>query len=82
MLTRARKLKLKEFILRVGNRESALAEAVREARLVFGNKYLLLNNVYFILNFRRNLISISELYKKSFVICFNDNEILILGNSV
>ena len=63
MRTKARKLKEKEFTLRVGNGESVSAKAVREARLVFGNKYLFLDNVYFILNISRNLISISELYK-------------------
>ena len=61
MLTKARKLKEKEFTLRVGNRESVLAEAVREARLVFENKYLLLNDIYFILNINRNLISVFKL---------------------
>ena len=63
MLTRARKLKLNEFTLRVQNRESVSAEAVGEACLTFGNKFLLLDNVYFIPNISRNLISISELYK-------------------
>ena len=72
MLTRARKLKPKEFTLRVGNRESVSAKAVGEARLVFCNKYLLVDNIYFILNISRNLISVSELYKQSFAICFNN----------
>ena len=63
MLTKARKLKHKEFTLGVGNRESVSTKAVEEACLVFGNKYLLLDNIYFIPNISINLISISELYK-------------------
>ena len=53
-----------------------------EVRLQFGNKFLLLDNVYFIPNISRNLISVSELYKQSFSICFNYNEIIILQNGV
>ena len=63
LLTKARKLRAKEFTLRVGNGESVSVEAVGEVRLQFGNKFLLLDNVYFILNISRNLISVSELYK-------------------
>ena len=82
MLTRARKLKQNEFTLRVGNRESVSTEAVGEVRLIFRNKYLLLDNVYFIPNITINLISVYELYKQSFSICFNNNEIMILRNGV
>ena len=82
MLIEARKLKSNEFILQVGNEESVLAEAVGEVRLVFRNKYLLLDNVYFIPNISKNLISVSELYKQSFAICCNNNEIMILRNGV
>ena len=62
----------------MGNGESILAKAVGEVRLQFGNKFLLLDNVYFIQNISRNLISVSELYKQSFSINFNYNEIIIL----
>ena len=82
MLTKARKLKEKEFTLRVGNEDFVSTEAMGEIHLVFGNKYLLLDNIYFILNISRNLISVSELYKQSFAICFNNNEIMILRNGV
>ena len=47
----------------MGNGESVSAEAVGEVRLKFGNKYLLLDNVYFIPNISRNLISVSQLYE-------------------
>ena len=82
LLTKAKKLRAKEFTLRVGNGESVSTEAVGEVRLQFGNKFLLLDNVYFIPNISRNLILVSELYKQSFVICFNNNEIMILRNGV
>ena len=66
----------------MGNSESVSTEVVGEVCLQFGNKFLLLDNVYFIPNISRNLISISELYKQSFPINFNYNEIIILRNSV
>ena len=66
----------------MGNEESVSAKAVEEVRLQFGNKFLLLDHVYFIPNISRNLISVFELYKQSFSIIFNYNEIIILQNSV
>ena len=53
-----------------------------ETRLAFRNKFLLLDNVYFILNINRILISISELYRQLFAIYFNNNEIIISRNSL
>ena len=82
LLTKARKLRAKEFTLRIGNGESVSAEVVGEVRLHFRNKFLLLDNVYFIPNISRNLISVFELYKQSFSISFNYNEIIILQNGV
>ena len=82
LLTKARKLRAKEFTLRVGDGESVSAEAVGEVRLQFGNKYLLLDNVYFIPNISRNLISVSQLYEQSFSIYFSYNEIIISRNGV
>ena len=69
-------------MLMVGNREPVLAKAVGEARLAFANKFLLLNSVYFIPNFRRNLISISELCKQLFTISFDNNVIIISRNGL
>ena len=63
LLTKARKLRAKEFTLLVGNRESVSAEAVGEVRLQFRNIFLLLDNDYFNPKISRNLISISDLYK-------------------
>ena len=82
MLAKARKLKSNEFTLQVRNGEFVSTEAVGKARLAFGNKYLLLDNVCFISNISINLISVSELYKQSFAICFNNNEIMILHHGV
>ena len=48
--------------MRLGSGEVVSATAVGVAHLNFDNKYLLLNNVYFIPGFRRNLISISMLH--------------------
>ena len=82
LLTKVRKLRAKEFTLRVRNRKSVSAKAVGEVRLQFGNKSLLLDNVYFIPNISRKLISVFELYKQPFSISFNYNDIIILRNSV
>ena len=53
-----------------------------EARLAFKNKFLVLELVYFIPYFRRNLISVSELCKHSFSVSFNNNSIIISRNSL
>ena len=82
MLSKARKLEEKEFSLRVGNGESISAEIVGKARLVLKNKFLLFDNVYFILNISINLILVFELYKQLFTISFNNNEIVILRNDL
>ena len=68
--------------MRVRNGEFVSAEVVGEAHLVFGNKYLLLDNVYFILNISKNSISVSKFYKQSFATYFNNNEIMILRNGM
>ena len=54
--------------------------AVGVARLEFGNSFLILNNVYFIPGFRRNLISISILHEQMFNISFYNNMIIISRN--
>ena len=82
LLTKAKKLRAKDFTLRVGNGESVSAEAVGEVRQQFRNKFLLLENIYFIPNISNNLILVSELYKQSFSINFNYIEIIILRNGV
>ena len=56
--------------MRLGSGEVVSATAVGVARLDFGNNFLVLNNVYFIPGFRRNLISISLLHEQLFSIFF------------
>ena len=50
---------------------------MEDARLVIENKYLVLNNVYLILGFCRNLIPISKLHEQSYGILFYENGIVI-----
>ena len=82
LLSSWRELKDGDLTLKVGNGESVTAKAVGEARLTFGNKFLVLESVYFIPCFSRNLISVSELCKHSFSISFNNNSIIISRNGL
>ena len=68
--------------MRVGNRAKVSAKAVGVVRLHFRNKFLLLNNIYFIPSFRRNLISMSRLFEQMFGVSFLNNEIIISKNSL
>ena len=52
------------------------------ARLNFRNKFLVLNDVFFITRFRRNLISVSMLHEQLFSISFTNNEIVISRNGL
>ena len=49
MFSFSRQLTEREITLRVGTKTVVLALAVRVVKLAFGNKFLILNNVYFIL---------------------------------
>ena len=66
--------------MRLGSGEVVSATALGVARLYFENKYLVLNKVYFILGFRRNLISISMLHEQLFSVSFYNNMIVISRN--
>ena len=66
--------------MRLGSGDVVSATAVGVARLYFGNNYLVLNNVYFIPGFRRNLISISMLHEQLFNVSFSNNMIIISRN--
>ena len=68
--------------MRVGSGEVVSAKAVGVARLNFRNKFLVLNNVFFIPGFRRNLISVSMLHEQLFSISFINNEIVISRNGL
>ena len=71
-----------ELTFRVENGESVSAKAVGEVCLVFNNKFLILNNVYYVPNISRNIISISQLCEQLFTISFNNNAIVIYRNGM
>ena len=54
MLSSSKELADRDVTMRVGSREVILAKAVGVARLNFRNKFLILNNVFFIPGFRGN----------------------------
>ena len=82
MLSSSRELANRDVTMRVGSGEVVSAKAVGVARLNFRNKFLVLNNVFFIPGFRINLISISMLHEQLFSISFNNNEIVISRNGL
>ena len=77
MLSSSRGLVDRDVTIRVGSGEVVSAKVVGVTRLNFRNKFLVLNNVFFILGFRRNLISVSMLHEQLFSIYFINNEIII-----
>ena len=77
-----RELADRDVTMRVGSGEIVSAKAVGVARLNFRNKFLVLNNVFFIPSFRRNLISVSMLHEQLFSISFINNEIVISRNGL
>ena len=66
--------------MQLGSGEVVSATAVGVARLFFGNNYLVLNDVYYIPGFKRNLISISMLHEQLFNVSFSNNMIIISRN--
>ena len=61
MFSSSRELSDGECSMVVENGANVSAVAVGAVRLELGNKFLALNNVYYIPGFRRNLISVSKL---------------------
>ena len=82
MLSSSRELPDRDVTMRVGSGEVVSAKAVGVARLNLRNKFLVLNNVFFIPSFRRNLISVSMLHEQLFIISFINNEIVISRNGL
>ena len=82
MLSSSRELADRDITMRVGSGEVISTKVVGVARLNFKNKFLVLNNVFFIPGFRRNLISVSMLHEQSFSISFINNEIIISRNGL
>ena len=78
ILSSKRKLADGEVTMRVGSGQIISAAAVGTTRLEFEkNKFLILENVYYIPGFSRNLISVSMLHEQGFKISFNNNSIVI-----
>ena len=77
MLSSSRELSDRDVTMRVASGEVVLAKPVGVARLNFRNKFLVLNNVFFIPGFRRNLISVFMLHEQLFSTSFINNEIVI-----
>ena len=82
MLSSSRELADGECLMVVGNGVDVSTIAVGAVRLEFGNKFLVLNNVYCIPRFRRNLISVSKLYEQLFTVSFDNNQIVISRNGL
>ena len=82
MLSSSRELADRDVTMRVGSGEVVSAKAVGVARLNLRNKFLVLNNAFFIPGFRRNLISVSMLHEQLFSISFINNEIVISRNGL
>ena len=82
ILSSSRELADRDVTMRVSSGEVVLAKAVGVARLNFRNKFLVLNNVFFIPGFRRNLISVTMLHEQLFSISFINNEIVISRNGL
>ena len=82
MLSSLRELADRDVTMRVGSGEVVSAKAVGVARLNFRNKFFVLNNVFFIPSFRRNLIYVSMLHEQLFSISFINNKIVISRNGL
>ena len=82
MLSSSRELADRDVTMRVGSGEVISTKAVGVVRLNLRNKFLVLNNVFFIPGFRRNLIYVSRLHEQLFSISFINNEIVISRNGL
>ena len=82
MLSSSREFADRDVTMRVGSGEVVSAKAVGVAHLNFRNKIFVLNNVFFIPGFRRNLIYVSMLHENLFSISFINNEIVISRNGL
>ena len=82
MFSSSRELANGECSMVVGNGADVSAVAVGAVRLELGNKFLILNNVYCIPGFRRNLISVSKLYEQLFTVLIYNNQIVISRNGL
>ena len=58
------------------------AEAVGDLKLFFGDKYLLLKNILYVLQMKRNLISISCILEHMYEVLFEIHEAFIFSKSI
>ena len=83
MLETSRDLKEGSFHMRVGNGARMSATTVGTVRPSFANyKYLLLDNIYFILDFKWNLLSVSRLYEQFIVVSFDIDFVSLSKNGI
>ena len=82
MLSSSGELADRDVTMIVGSGEVVSAKAMGVACLNFRNKFLVLNNVFFIPGFRRNLISVSVLHEQLLSISYINNEIVISRNGL
>ena len=82
MLSSSRELADRDNTMRVGSGVVVSGKVVGVARLNFRHKFLILNNIFFIPNFRRNLIFVYMLHEQLFSIYFINNEIVISRNGL
>ena len=71
------------FSMRVGSGDVVSARAVGVIRLRFNNNnFILLNNVFFIPGFTRNLISVSKLLEQLYSVSFDNKSVIIAKNGL
>ena len=72
-----------DFTLRVRIDALVSASTVGQIKLyVENNKFLFLNNVYFVPGFTRNLISVSRLYEQCYSVSFDNKSVVISRNGL
>ena len=68
--------------MRVGSGAVVSARAMGVVRLHFGSCFIILNNVFLILGFTQNLISVSKLLEQLYSVSFNNKFVIIAKNGL
>ena len=68
--------------MRVRSEDVVSARAVGVVRLHFGSCFIVLNNVFLIFGFTRNLISVSKLLEQLYFVSFNNKFVIIAKNGL
>ena len=66
----------------VGSGDVVSARVVGVVRLHFGSCFIILDNVYLIPGFTRNLISVSKLLEQLYSVSFNNKSVIIAKNGL